>query len=317
MSEPVAYLSGRFVPLSQAQIGCWDSGFVFGATVTDFCRTVRGQLFDFSAHAQRLCRDAHSIGIPFTETSQDLSEIATSLLNQNGLLSRKDSDSFEWAIITFATPGPISFYTAHLENRPISRPTLGMHCFPLPFDRYCPILQHGADLVAIGPIEPFGEIPGGLINPMVKHRSRLHWWLADQKLRTLPERLPHSLAILQTTTGHLTETAIATVAFVIDQTLTIPPSNMILDGIMLQHVRSLAQECGIPICERPIHAEECRNRVQEALLVGTAFGIAGVSRLLGTPLPHPGPITTRLMRAWTDRIGLDMRQQILDAAPRS
>src|SRR5437667_391388 len=41
MTEPLAFLNGRLLPQSQAQLGLNDGGFVYGATVPDPSRTVR------------------------------------------------------------------------------------------------------------------------------------------------------------------------------------------------------------------------------------------------------------------------------------
>ena len=40
MTEPLASLNGRLLPQSEAHLALNDAGFVFGATVTDLCRTV-------------------------------------------------------------------------------------------------------------------------------------------------------------------------------------------------------------------------------------------------------------------------------------
>ena len=41
MPEPQVFLNGQFLPLSEARLSWHDAGFVFGATVTDLCRTFR------------------------------------------------------------------------------------------------------------------------------------------------------------------------------------------------------------------------------------------------------------------------------------
>ena len=37
----------------------------------------------------------------------------------------------------------------------------------------------------------------------------------------------------------------------------------------------------------------------------------GVSRIQGVPLPWPGPVFERLLRAWDERVGVSIRGQIL------
>ena len=53
MSEPQAYLNGRFLPASQTMIPPVDAGFVLGASVTEQLRTFGGQLFRLDDHLAR------------------------------------------------------------------------------------------------------------------------------------------------------------------------------------------------------------------------------------------------------------------------
>ena len=45
------------------------------------------------------------------------------------------------------------------------------------------------------------------------------------------------------------------------------------------------------------------------MLTSTGFCLVGVSKLHGKPLPFPGPIFTRLLKAWNDEVGLDIHGQ--------
>ena len=50
MKEPVVYLSGEWVPGSQAAIPIYDKGIVMGATVTEMTRTYDQELFRLEDH---------------------------------------------------------------------------------------------------------------------------------------------------------------------------------------------------------------------------------------------------------------------------
>ncbi|MCU0703541.1 MAG: hypothetical protein MUF18_06135 [Fimbriiglobus sp.] len=60
----LAFHNGRIVPYSELAIPPHDAGFVFGATVTDFCRTYAHQLFRWPDHLARLRRDAEVCFVP-------------------------------------------------------------------------------------------------------------------------------------------------------------------------------------------------------------------------------------------------------------
>jgi hypothetical protein len=72
----------------------------------------------------------------------------------------------------------------------------------------------------------------------------------------------------------------------------------------------LCSERGIAFREQPLGLPECLA-AEEALLCSTSFCLAGVSRINGTALPWPGPIFERLLAAWSRRVKVDIRRQIL------
>jgi branched-subunit amino acid aminotransferase/4-amino-4-deoxychorismate lyase len=73
MTTPLAYLNGDFRPQNEAQLPLHDAGFVWGATVTDLCRTFRHRLFRLADHLDRFrdlqwylgTRDAHELYAKF------------------------------------------------------------------------------------------------------------------------------------------------------------------------------------------------------------------------------------------------------------
>ena len=61
MSDPLAYLNGRYLPFSQAAISVTDGGFVQGVTVAEQLRTFGGKLFRLEQHLARLARSRLSL----------------------------------------------------------------------------------------------------------------------------------------------------------------------------------------------------------------------------------------------------------------
>jgi len=47
------------------------------------------------------------------------------------------------------------------------------------------------------------------------------------------------------------------------------------------------------------------------MLSCTSYCLAAVSHINGQALPWPGPIFEKLLAAWSDSVGLDIRSQIL------
>src|SRR5262245_12505361 len=144
MSEPMAYLNGRWLLQYQATLPLHDAGFVYGATVTDLCRTFQHRLYRIGDHLRRFedsCKLAH---VPMFVLPEELEDMAERLVGSNAaLLSPGD----ELAVVVFATPGPVPHYASLPGGTREGPPTLGMHTFRLPFEHYSRMFVEGARLV--------------------------------------------------------------------------------------------------------------------------------------------------------------------------
>lgn len=299
MSEPLAFLNGRVVPQSQAHLGFHDAGFVFGATVTDLCRTFRHRLFRFPEHLKRFRESCRAAYLDIAESDEAIARQASELVEHNVRFLRAEADL---ALVMFATPGPVGYYLGQ-PTVPGDQPTFAMHTFPLPFRRYRPWMTEGIALAT--PRIP--QVPPACVDPRIKHRSRMHWWLADQEVRRAS---PGAQALLLDPEGNVTETASANFLLGKNGTLVSPPLDRVLNGVTLGVIAELAGRLGIPLEHRPISLEECRT-ADEAILTCTTFCVAGVRSINGHPLPFPGSLFQRLLEAWTQESGVDVSRQIL------
>jgi branched-chain amino acid aminotransferase len=304
----LAYLNGDFLQLRDAHLALNDAGFVMGATITDFCRTFRHRLFRWPDHLKRLRDACLYSSILLTRSDEEITAIAENLIAHNGRLLASDE---ELALISFATPGPIGYYLGDPGGAGDGSPTFGMHTFPLPMRRYRHFFEEGVSL-AIAGWQPLG--PRGTVQLcQVKHRSRLHWWLANRDLRKRQDVSPHALALLLSPFDNdVTETAIGNLLVVEDGAVITPPQDQVLEGISRRFVYLLCQESGIPFAESVIHLDSLRE-ADEAMLCGTAFCLAGVREIDGHAIPWPGPVFEKLLAAWSAQVGLDIRRQILSS----
>jgi branched-chain amino acid aminotransferase len=299
MSQSLAYLNGRLLPADQAALALNDAGFVMGATVTDLCRTVRHQLYRWEDHLARWRQSCQAAQIhpPYSET--ELSRVARDLVACNaGLLPAGD----DLALVVFATPGAIGYYAGADSGAGDAQPTVGMHTFRLPFARYRRLFSQGAHLA----VPATRQVPASSVDPRIKQRSRMHWWLADREIHTA---FPGAWAVLLDEHGHLTETASANLLLVLGGAVHTPPTGAALDGISLRVVRELCGELGIGFVQRPLTVRDALN-AEEILLTSTPWCLCGVSRFDAISVPWPGPMWQRLLQLWSERIGLDIRKQI-------
>jgi branched-chain amino acid aminotransferase len=300
MSEPLAYFDGHFIPQRDARLPLSDAGFVMGATVTDLCRTVRHALYRFPDHLARFRRSCRGARVPLLIGDEQVERLARQLAEQNvrGLPPEQDL-----ALVLLATPGPIPYYAGSSGSLGETRPTFAMHTFPLPYPRYRRFFEEGVKLVT----PSTRHVPAGCIDPRIKHRSRLHWWLAEQEVHL---GNPHATALLLDRDGHVTETAAANFLLVRGGVVVTPPRHSVLEGVSLRVVEELCAGLGVRFEERPLTVHDCFT-ADEAMICSTTFCLAGVSRINEAMLHWPGPLFQRLLGEWGRQLGLDIRAQIV------
>lgn len=306
MNTPLAYLNGRLLPFTEAALPLHDAGFVSGATVVDNSRTFRHKLFRWPDHLARFRRDCKTCYVPLDATDEQLTATAEELVAHNAKLLPPGG---ELQLVTFATPGPLGFYLGESTNGP---PTLSMVTYPLPFARYRSFFTGGVTLALAG---MHGRNADSVLPPTVKHRSRMHWHMADHQART-KTRNPAALGIMiDGPGGAFTETSVANYLAVIDGVVTSPARDTILNGISLRVTQELCDSLGIPFAEGRLALSEL-EKPSEAMLTGTGFCLAGVSELyLWNPEPKryewPGPVFRQLLAAWSDLVGVDIEKQFV------
>ena len=300
MSEPLAYLNGRFLPQSQATLPLHDAGFVMGATVSDLCRTFHHRFFRWPDHLARFRRGLQATGIQPDLSDEQVTNLAHKLVEHNAGLLNKNQDL---ALVVFATPGPIGYYAGLPGGPGEGPPTLGIHTFPLPLKRYQRLFREGARLAVPTMVRDYS------VDPRAKQRSRMQWWIAEHMAHEIDAG---ASALLPDVDECVTETATANFLVVKAGAIISPPANRILGGISLNVVREFCRELKIEFVEKPIPLTEAK-RAEEVFLTSTPYCLAGVSRLDGADIPWPGPITQLLIAKWSEAINLDFVGQILAA----
>lgn len=322
MTIPLAYLNGRFLPFAEAALPLHDAGFVSGATVVDNARTFRHKLFRWTDHLERFRRDCATCYVPLETGDDQRTAIAEELLAHNAKLLPPGG---ELQLVTFATPGPLGFYLGEATNGP---PTLGMVTYPLPFARYRPFFTDGVTLAMAG----FqASDRADILDPMVKHRSRLFWYMAEQRLRDPDCQFyrPGDLPVVMNLDG-VGDTSVGTILAVHGDRVITPEHSTVLDGISAKVVGELCDQIGLRFGDAPldmrglygvqkvIDGDPTLKGVTEMLLTGTGFCLAGVRKFASKDASRsyawPGPVFTKLLAAWSDLVGLDIAKQFTESA---
>jgi len=304
-NEPIVYLNDRFLPASQAKLNIYDLGIVLGATLTEMTRTFRHRPFRAEEHVSRLYRSLKFSGISITLTPKEMLARTNELAEANCKLLGPGEDI---GIVHFVTPGENALYAGSAGSAGPLRPTICIHSFPLRFEMWRHLFTEGAHVVT----PSIRHIPPQCIEPKMKNRSRLHWWLADKQSQAVD---PRAITLLLDLDGNVTECAGSNFVIVKGKTIISPSSRNILGGVSLQTVRELAPKIGMEFIERDFQPYDVVN-ADEAWLTTTPYCMAPVTRINTTPIADgkPGPCFRKMLSAWSQVVGLDIETQVLGGA---
>jgi D-alanine transaminase len=83
--DPIAYVNGDFVPLSEAKVSVLDRGFLFADGIYEVSAVLDGKLIDNESHLARLERSVGEIKLPLPETVARIKEIQHGLITRNAV----------------------------------------------------------------------------------------------------------------------------------------------------------------------------------------------------------------------------------------
>jgi D-alanine transaminase len=85
--DPIAYVNGSFVPLSEAKISILDRGFLFADGIYEVSAVLDGKLIDNASHLSRLERSVGEINLKLPETIDRITELQKELIARNKLVN--------------------------------------------------------------------------------------------------------------------------------------------------------------------------------------------------------------------------------------
>lgn len=298
LPQPLAYFNGRWLPLSQAGVSVFDTGFVQGVTIAEQLRTFRGRLFRLDEHLSRLSHSLQIIGVDPGLPLEEMGQIAVELAEQNHKLLDPDDDQ---QVTIFVTPGISPVYA---DLAPQAGPTVCIHTQPLAFHQWAAKYETGDALVVADVL----HVPARCWPTELKCRSRMHYFLADKQAR---QREPGARALLLDERGHVTEASTANVLiYDARRGLVSPPRASILPGVTVAVLEELAAALKIPFEHAELTVEDVAA-AQEVLLCSTSPCVWSVTRLNGRPIAdgQPGEIARSLRAAWNEMVGLNIEAQ--------
>jgi branched-chain amino acid aminotransferase len=304
MSRALAFLSGRWIPASEAGVSVSDAGFVQGTTVAEQVRTFAGKLFRLDDHLARLAQSLEIVGIDPGMTLEEIGRIGEELIAHNHPLLAPGDDLGLSIVITPGAYAAFASGDCGPTGTGRSRATVCLHTYLLPFQLFARKYREGQVLVTAD-VE---QIPAKCWPPTLKCRSRMHYYLADRRVAAAD---PQARALLLDAEGFVTEASTANVLIYRDgEGLISPRYAGILHGISLAVAVELAGQLGIPFCQRDLTPDDL-TAADEVFLTSTTTCVLPVTRFNGRPVGSgkPGAVFSHLLAAWSEMVGVDVVEQ--------
>lgn len=273
------YLNGVYGPLAEAKVSVMDRGFIFGDGVYEMVPVYGRRLFRFDAHMERLERSMAKLRIDPTMARAEWLEIARRLID--GVTS---DDQWLYLQVTRGV-APRN----HVMPQGIA-PTVFAYSSAAqlltPEQRH-----HGAACITA---RDFRWERGD-----IKSTSLLGNVLARQISADAS-----AAETIMFRDAHLTEASSSNVWIVKEGALLGPPkSEHVLEGVRIELLRELCEECGIGFNLRPIAEDEVMS-ADEIILSSASKEVLAVTTLDHQPVGHgalrgkPGPVYARLYEAY-------------------
>ena len=283
------YLNGQFVPESEAKLSIYDLSVMQAAAAFEMTRSFNGVHFKLREHIDRLYTSCTLLSIPWPDGNlEDLCH-EVSQRNDHG-------PDEEHRLLIVVSPGCAPMYKDLAGVIP--HPFVYIADFPLRYTvaGFSKYFTEGVHCVT----SSIQQVPDACIPSAAKHRSRLHFHLAQQQAPS------GTWPILTDKEGLVTEVPGANLASVKDGLIVTHEWNA-LPGISMQTVKDL-----MPSFRSTRMRQKDLLSQDELWLTGTPFCMLPVVSLDGKPIGDGqiGPIYKETLAKWSKLVGMDIQEQI-------
>jgi D-alanine transaminase len=278
--DPIAYVNGSFVPLSEAKVSVLDRGFLFADGIYEVAAVLDGKLIDNASHLARLERSVGEIKLKLPETVERIQEIQKELVARNKLanglvylqVTRGADTGRDFAFPAGGVKPTLVMFTSEKDIVNAAAAKTGINVITVPDIRWeRRDIKSVALLAQVLAKQAAAEAGAGEA-----------WMIQD---------------------GCVTEGGSSS-AFILthdDVIVTRHNSNAILPGCTRKAVVALAQERQLRIEERPFTVAEALA-AKEAFITSASAFVQPVVAIDGKKVADgkPGPVATRLREIYVD-----------------
>ncbi|WP_162653337.1 aminotransferase class IV [Lentilitoribacter sp. Alg239-R112] len=299
----VVFMNGKLIPESEAKISVYDSALMFGDMVFEMTRSFNNKQFKLREHIERLYAGIKILRIPLEMTPEEMEAACYQTIEANEHIF---SEGEEHRLMIDVSRGLLGIYQGieglHkgsniiIADFPLRWTVAGMGV----------LFEQGINAV----ITSQRAIPGHLLDPKIKNRSRIHYLMAN--IEAGQYEGDNNWALLLDTDGYIAEGTGDNFFIIKDGVVITPESRNILRGISRDYVISeLCQQLGMQVIEKNIEAYDVHT-ADEAFMTGTPFCMLPVTSLNGLPIGggSVGKCFNHLIDLWGHNTGIDIIGQI-------
>ena len=274
-SEPIFYINGQYLPLSEAGISPLDQGFLLGDGIFDVVSCWQGTIFKLEQHVDRFFDSLRAARLESTLNKHQWCDAIIEAVRKNEL-----ADASIRFIVTRGVPQGVV-----ADPRNIS-PTEIIWVAPYIFLADEEKRASGVRMM----ISATRGFAPDTLDPRFKCLDRL----ASQLVRLEALEAGYDDALWLDSHGYVAEAAASNV-FMVKRGKLYTPASGILRGITRETFCELANRAGIEVCESNITAFDL-YAADEVFTTSTAGGALAVREIAGReiPAPVPGPVTKQL-----------------------
>ena len=297
-STHLVYLNGTLLPPHEAKISVFDTAVTLGDTMTESTRTFGHIPFKLDAHIARLYKSLKVSRINPGLSPGEMTKITLEVLAAN--LPHVPAQEDVWITHNISR----GMWAAGADpTRQRSRATIIIHTTPLILADWAGFYTEGCHAVT-----PFSRaIPTQSLDARIKNRSRLAYTLAEFEVKLVD---PKAQSILLDIDGNVTENKGGNFFIYADGVLKTPHARGALAGISRETALELATELGIPTQITDFQPYDIYT-ADEAFFTSTPYCIMPATKFNGLPVGDGavGPVTQRLLQAWSQRVEMDIVAQ--------
>lgn len=294
----LVYLSGDLVPEAEAKISIFDSAIMLADTVTESTRTFRHVPFKLDEHISRLYMSLKLTRIDAGMNAAEMSKTTLDLLEAN--LGNYAEHEDCWIVHNISRG--LSIAGAD-PTKQVGQATIMIFTQPMNLKPWAAFYTEGCH--AVTPMSR--AVPSQSLDPRIKNRSRLPYTLAEMEAKLVD---PQAQSVILDINGHVSENKGGNIFAVRDGVLRTPSTVNALAGVSRATAMDLARRLGIPTEETTLQPYDLIT-ADEVFFTSTPYCIMPATKFNGHMVGDGtvGPITRRLLEAWSELVGMDIVAQ--------